>query len=144
MRQASCVLLWRHLRDRPAAWLAVRARRAVAYAGYLECPGGLMEPDETPAYAAASEVLEETGLHVHPDQLQVCGELRFSGRGLKTVACHLFMLQLFEGERPLQTEPTKRGAWSPLFVEDVLLGLHGGPISPATHALLLVARESLP
>ncbi|MDY0910799.1 NUDIX hydrolase [Microbacterium sp. CFBP9034] len=42
-----------------------------------ELPGGMIDADETPRMAAVREVLEETGLVVHPDELEWVGLAAF-------------------------------------------------------------------
>ena len=46
-----------------------RAKQAVDAAGYHECPGGKVEPDESPEAAAARECLEETGVAIWVQRL---------------------------------------------------------------------------
>ncbi|HET9953853.1 MAG TPA: NUDIX domain-containing protein [Polyangiaceae bacterium] len=47
--------------------LVVRLEDPVSRAVFSVVPGGLVEPDESPAAAAEREVREETGLHVRVD-----------------------------------------------------------------------------
>jgi len=54
-----------HLFDAAGRLLLVRQREG----GVWSTPGGLIEPDERPADAAAREAWEETGLLVRPDRV---------------------------------------------------------------------------
>lgn len=54
---------------------------ASPYRQDLVLPGGIVEPNESPAHAAAREVMEETGLKVEPTRLLVVEHLAVSSTG---------------------------------------------------------------
>ena len=68
-------------------------------------PGGVLELDETPAEGVAREVLEETGIKVHAEQLT--GVYKNMKLGVVTLAFRCTVI----GGQPRPTDEAKRVAW---------------------------------
>lgn len=92
-------------------WLAKRSSTSAVLPDQWECPAGKVEIGEGFEAGALREILEETGLEVERERLIQCGIIRTRGSGTMNVACALFLVQLVEGERPQDTEPSKRSPW---------------------------------
>lgn len=139
MREASCVLLWRRVDGVPHVYLALRSKEGnTVFPEHLECPGGRVEPGESPREAAYREAMEEADVDVE-SRLRWCGALQFHGAGPMNVLVHLFSCELRDDEFPRRMEPKKRGPW---FLDSVVQPCNplGAPITPATRALLTVAE----
>jgi ADP-ribose pyrophosphatase YjhB (NUDIX family) len=69
-------------------------------------PGGVLELDETPPEGVTREVLEETGIKVHADQLT--GVYKNMKLGVVTLA---FRCSVIDGHHPHPTDEAKQVAW---------------------------------
>src|SRR6201995_5956405 len=72
-------------------------------------PGGVLELDETPADGVTREVLEETGIQVHADQLT--GVYKNMKLGVVTLAFRCSLV----GGKSHPTDEAKRVEWLPVY-----------------------------
>lgn len=94
-----------------SVWLSQRLAGAKDYEGWWTCPGGRIEPGETPIQAAIREVFEETGLEVTEDSTHSLGSTMVARENGSQIRMHEFCIELNPDQVPLRTEPEKQGGW---------------------------------
>lgn len=92
VHRGDTVMVLLHSLARRSVLLITELRLPVMLAGvgdrFLEAPGGLLDPDETPEQAARREVREESGFSLGPLSPAGC---YFPAPALSTEQCHCFM-----------------------------------------------------
>ena len=111
----------------------VRQWRHGARAVTLEIPGGLVDPGETPAAAAARELLEETGFRA--GQLTSLGSIN-PNPALFANRCHMEVAQDCKRVAEIQNSATEETVVELLPLAELPALLRGGGID---HALVVAA-----
>lgn len=97
------------------------------YHGLLEFPGGGIESDETPLYAAVREVEEEVGIKINPDEGKYMGIYANEGKN-KTVLLYVFLF-------PDQPGLESKGRWLKI-TSDRLSAEYEGEIPGPNHKII--------
>ena len=102
--------------------------------GYT-CPGGKVDPGETPAEGAIRELEEEVGLKVSMKFLHINGYFAFRWRG-QPIGCWSFELEAagWEGQEPRAVEEGTKIMWVD---RDDLLDVDGDCLSQAFYGWLM-------
>jgi ADP-ribose diphosphatase len=146
----ACVMVAHHLVDgRPHVWLRSAIRPPVylrdqppAHREALwEVPAGLVEPGESPAAAAAREVVEELGFEVTEAEMTALGPWAVPAPGFVGEMHHFFHVRV---DPKTRTEPAGDGspleagaAIVPVPLEDALAACRAGEIRDAKTELAL-------
>jgi 8-oxo-dGTP pyrophosphatase MutT (NUDIX family) len=116
-------------------YLSKRHSSLPVYPNHWQNPGGKIEQNEDPLFAALREVEEETGLFIHISRAQFLGiqTIEDPNHPLKQYNVYSYLVNLLPTEIPAQTEPNKAGPWQ-LFLNNELSAVT--PTVPALPKLL--------
>jgi 8-oxo-dGTP diphosphatase len=88
--------------------VAISRRKTFNFKDYWQVAGGKVEKNETIFDAVRRELLEETGLKIAMERFYWTGNI-FNDPSCYT--CHVYKVELKEGEEPKNTEPEIQGPW---------------------------------
>ena len=91
-------------------WVCHRLGTQFGLQGYLQGPGGKVDPGESPRQAAQRELLEEAGLQVALSDFSFQGAKPYTCGGVESIQ-HLFFVYLTAEVVPVWREPAKHGPW---------------------------------
>ena len=107
LKRGTAVLLLDPTRSK--VWMGARIQ-ARDFNGSLACPGGEIDPGETPVIAALRELKEETGLELKQKDLFKLG-ITFERKPFENWSTHWFVIQLLGDQKPQDLEPERLGSW---------------------------------
>ena len=97
----------------PRIFMAKRREFLPVMGGLWNVPEGKVEKNETSIEAVLRETKEETGLIIEPQRMKkIFNDANYN--------CDVYITQLFDHEKPKQTEPQKAGKWHVLELEQYL------------------------
>lgn len=107
LKRGTAVLLLDPTRSK--VWMGTRVQ-ARDYNGSLACPGGEIDPGETPIIAVLRELQEETGLEFKRKDLHKLGVTR-EVKPTENWNTHWFVVHLTGDQKPKDLEPERLGPW---------------------------------